>query len=160
MEIRAAGEADWPPMWRIVQPILRAGETYALDPLISEADARAYWTAADKESFVVQEQGLIVGTYYIRPNQGGGGAHVCNCGYITAAEAAGRGIGREMCLHSLEHARRQGFRAMQFNFVVSTNRRAVRLWETLGFVIVGRLPLAFLHPHLGYVDALVMYQRL
>jgi ribosomal protein S18 acetylase RimI-like enzyme len=102
----------------------------------------------------------VLGTYYIRPNQSGGGRHVCNCGYVTASEAAGRGVARAMCAHSLEHARARGYRAMQFNFVVSTNTRAVALWQAMGFSIVGRLPGAFAHPALGDVDAFVMFQAL
>ena len=127
---------------------------------MSEADALAYWLGPDKETFVAEEDNAIVGTYFMRPNQAGGGAHVCNCGYMTSAAATGRGIARLMCQHSLDHARLQGYRAMQFNFVVSSNERAVRLWESLGFTIVGRLPLAFRHPTGGYVDALVMFQPL
>jgi len=125
-----------------------------------EAEALAYWTGPDRETFVAEEGGRLLGTYYIRPNQPGGGDHVANCGYITDAQAVGRGVARRMCEHSLEYARSRGFRAMQFNFVISTNERAVRLWQSLGFEIVGRLPLAFRHPSLGYVDALVMFQPL
>jgi ribosomal protein S18 acetylase RimI-like enzyme len=160
MLIRPVRADDTAAIWSIIEPTIRAGETYALDPHMSEADALAYWLGTDKETFVVEEGGAILGTYYIRPNQAGGGAHVCNCGYITSAAALGRGVARRMCQHSLDHARRRGYRAMQFNFVVSTNDRAVRLWESLGFQIVGRLPLAFRHPTLGYVDALVMFRTL
>jgi ribosomal protein S18 acetylase RimI-like enzyme len=110
--------------------------------------------------FVAEEGGAIVGTYFLQANQRGGGAHVANCGYITAQDCGGRGVARAMCAHSLEHAKRLDFRAMQFNFVVSTNDRALRLWESLGFTTVGRLPGAFLHPTHGYVDALVMYREL
>jgi ribosomal protein S18 acetylase RimI-like enzyme len=158
--IRPARSEDAAAIWSIIGPTIRAGETYALDPQLSEADALAYWVGADKETYVAEEDGKIVGTYYMRPNQAGGGAHVCHCGYMTSAAAAGRGIARLMCQHSLDHARARGYRAMQFNFVVSTNERAVRLWESLGFTIVGRLPLAFRHPTHGYVDALVMFQPL
>ena len=147
-------------IWSIIRPIIRAGDTYALDPQMSEADALAYWLGPDKETFVAEDDGSILGTYYMRPNQAGGGAHVCNCGYMTSTAATGRGIARLMFKHSLDHARARGYRAMQFNFVVSTNERAVRLWESLGFTIVGRLPLAFRHPTRGYVDALVMFQPL
>ena len=147
-------------IWPIIRPIIRAGDTYALDPQMSEADALAYWLGPDKETFVAEEDGMILGTYYMRPNPAGGGAHVCNCGYMTSTAATGRGIARLMCQHSLDHARARGYRAMQFNFVVSTNERAVRLWESLGFTIVGRLPHAFRHPTRGYVDALVMFQSL
>jgi ribosomal protein S18 acetylase RimI-like enzyme len=160
MLIRPALSEDAAAIWSIIGPTIRAGETYALDPHISEADALAYWLGPDKETFVAEEDGSILGTYYMRANQAGGGAHVCNCGYMTSAAATGRGIAREMCKHSLAHARARGYRAMQFNFVVSTNDRAVRLWKSLGFETVGRLPLAFRHPTRGYVDALVMFQAL
>ena len=160
MLIRPARAEDAAALWSIIGPTIRAGETYALDPQMSEADALAYWMGADKEVFVAEEDGSILGTYFIRPNQAGPGGHVCNCGYMTRADATGRGIARRMCQHSLDLARARGYRAMQFNFVVSTNERAVRLWESLGFQTVGRLPLAFRHPTHGYVDALVMFQPL
>jgi ribosomal protein S18 acetylase RimI-like enzyme len=160
MLIRPARAEDAAAIWSIIGPTIRAGETYTLDPHLSEADATRYWLAPDKETFVAEDDGALVGTYFMRPNQAGGGAHVCNCGYMTSAAATGRGIARAMCQHSLQHARTRGYRAMQFNFVVSTNERAVRLWQSLGFQIVGRLPLAFNHPVRGYVDALVMFQAL
>jgi ribosomal protein S18 acetylase RimI-like enzyme len=160
MQIRKAAARDGAAIAAIILPTIREGATYALDPDMSEADALAYWLAPEKETFVADEAGAIVGTYYMRPNQAGGGRHVCNCGYMTRADAAGRGIARRMCEHSLAHARTRGYRGMQFNFVVSTNERAVRLWQSLGFAIVGRLPGAFRHPTQGYVDALVMYQAL
>lgn len=160
MLIRAAKTEDAAAIWSIIGPVLRAGETFALDPSWSEDEALAYWLGADKETFVAEEDGAILGTYYLRPNQPGGGSHVCNCGYMTAANAGGRGVARRMCEHSLEYGRSKGFRAMQFNFVVSTNARAVRLWQSLGFEIVGRLPLAFKHPAHDYVDALVMFRSL
>jgi L-amino acid N-acyltransferase YncA len=160
MLIRPASANDRTAIAAIIMPTIRAGTTYALDPDMSEADALAYWTASDKQTFVAQEADAVVGTYYIRSNQSGGGRHVSNCGYMTSATALGRGVARRMCEHSLAHARAESYRAMQFNFVVSTNERAVRLWQALGFAIVGRLPLAFQHPTAGYVDALVMYQTL
>lgn len=156
----ARPEDDRAAIWSIIGPTIRAGETYTLAPDMSEADALAYWLGADKETFVAEEGDAILGTYYMRPNQAGGGAHVCNCGYMTSAAAMGKGVARQMCAHSLAHARSRGYRAMQFNFVVSTNERAVRLWQSMGFKIVGRLPLAFSHPSLGDVDALVMFQSL
>jgi ribosomal protein S18 acetylase RimI-like enzyme len=160
MIIRPACLEDRPSIWSIIGPTIRAGETYTLDPSLSEAEAPAYWFGTDKETFVAEIDGAILGTYYMRPNQAGGGSHVCNCGYMTIASATGRGVARAMCEHSLAHAKSRGYRAMQFNFVVSTNERAVRLWQAMGFEIVGRLPLAFRHPRLGYVDALVMFQAL
>lgn len=160
MLIRPATAGDWAAIWTIVEPVIRAGETYTLPRSMTEEDARAYWMGLDRETFIAVDEGRIVGTYYLRPNQQGGGAHIANCGYITATAAAGRGIARAMCLHSIDRARSRGFCGMQFNFVVSTNERAVRLWQSLGFDIVGRLPLAFQHPALGYVDALVMFRAL
>lgn len=160
MVIRPARAEDRSSIWSVIGPIIRAGETYALDPALSETEALAYWLGDDKETFVAEDEGAVLGTYYIRANQGGGGSHVCNCGYMTAGSATGRGVARAMCEHSLAHARARRYRAMQYNFVVSTNERAVRLWQAMGFEIVGRLPLAFRHPRLGYVDALVLFQPL
>lgn len=160
MLIRPAHLADHAAIWRVIGPVIRAGETYALPRDMSESEALAYWTDADRETFVAAENGVIASTYYLRANQAGGGAHVANCGYMTAANAMGRGIARAMCEHSMTRARQRGFRAMQFNFVVSTNARAVGLWESLGFAIVGRLPGAFQHPREGFVDALVMFRAL
>ena len=160
MSIHPAADSDRDAIWAILEPMIRAGETYTLPRDISKQQALEYWFAADKETFVWKENGEVLGTYFLKANQQGGGAHVANCGYVTAAAAQGRGIARQMCLHSLERAKERGFRAMQFNFVVSTNTRAVKLWSDLGFEIVGRLPTAFEHPTLGFVDAVVMYRRL
>lgn len=160
MTIRPAHANDNDAIWKILEPVIRAGETYTLPQDMPREEALAYWWTPGHEVFVFEEGGEVLGTYYLRANQKGGGAHVANCGYMTAPWAAGRGIARAMCLHSLERARSRGFCTMQFNFVVSSNERAVRLWQSLGFEIVGRLPAAFLHPSLGAVDALVMYRRL
>lgn len=162
MNIRPARPDDAAAIWAIIGPVIRAGETYALDRTMSEADALGYWTGADKVTFVAEdeEDGAILGTYYLKANQQGGGAHVANCGYMVSAAASGRGIAKTMCAHSLDEARTRGFRAMQYNFVVGTNARAVSLWQKMGFEIVGRLPGAFEHPTQGLVDALVMYRPL
>jgi len=160
MPIRPARADDRPAIWSVIGPTIAAGETNAIDRDATEAEALAYWFGAGNEVFVAEEDGTILGTYYIRPNQQGGGRHVCNGGYITSHGARGRGVARAMCEHSLDRARARGFRAMQFNFVVSTNERAVRLWQALGFDIVGRLPGAFDHPTHGFVDALVMFRSL
>ncbi len=160
MLIRKAEAGDAAAIAAIIIPTIRDGTTYSLDSELSEADALAYWLGADKETFVAEDDGRIVGTYYMRANQAGGGSHVCNCGYMTDARSVGRGIAGRMCEASLARARERGYRAMQFNSVVSTNERAVRLWQRLGFVIVGRLPGAFRHPEHGYVDSLVMYRTL
>jgi len=160
MVIRAATASDSEAIWKILEPVIRVGDTYTLPQDMSREEALAYWNAPGHEVFVAEENQEIVGTYYLRANQKGGGAHVANCGYMTAPSASGRGVARAMCQHSLERAKGRGFRAMQFNFVVASNERAVRLWLGMGFEIVGRLPLAFLHPRLGAVDALVMYRHL
>jgi len=160
LSIRLATGRDHEAIWTILEPMIRGGETYTLSRDMSREEALACWFAAEKETFILEEDGVVLGTYFLKANQQGGGAHVANCGYVTATAAQGRGIAREMCLHSLERAKERGFRAMQFNFVVSSNERAVKLWAGLGFKIVGRLPFAFEHPTLGFVDALMMYRSL
>jgi ribosomal protein S18 acetylase RimI-like enzyme len=159
LAIRLATAGDVEAIWRILQPIIRAGETYALPPDMPREEALAYWLASGHEVFVAADGGEIVGTYYLRENQSAG-AGVANCGYMTAPAASGRGVARAMCAHSIARAKERGFRAMRFNFVVATNERAVRLWQSFGFITVERLPGAFRHPKLGPVDALVMQRAL
>ena len=158
--IRTSTLMDADAVWKILEPTVRAGETYTLARDLSREQAIQYWYASNHETFVAEQDGEIVGCYYLRANQQGGGSHVANCGYITAPWAAGRGIASAMCAHSLDRARARGFRAMQFNIVISTNERAVSLWQKFGFEIAGRLPEAFHHPTRGYVDAFVMYRSL
>lgn len=160
MQIRPATRNDDDAIWRVIEPAIRAGETYPLPRDLTREASLAYWRTPGHAVFVAEEGGDILGSYYLRANTGGGGSHVANCGYVTAPEARGRGVARAMCLHSLDAARARGFRAMQFNFVISTNEAAVHLWQACGFKIVGRLPEAFLHPARGYVDALVMYRMI
>jgi ribosomal protein S18 acetylase RimI-like enzyme len=190
LNIRPAAEADRDAIWNIFHEIVGAGDTYALDPGMSREEALAYWFRADTRTYVAEQRaesvgeavsfvraGLahgtatpsptvavknrpIVGTYILRPNQAGPGAHVANAAYMVAKDARGLGVGRKMAEHSLSEVRRFGFRAIQFNFVVSTNTSAIRLWQQLGFKIVGTLPSAFRHPELGYVDVYVMFRSL
>lgn len=161
MLIRSASLTDDAAgIWELLEPTIRAGETQALPRDMTREEALAYWFDAGHEVFVAEELSANVGTYFIRPNQAGGGAHVANCAYVVSPAATGRGIAQAMCKHSLEHAKARGFLAMQFNFVVSSNERAVGLWQYLGFQIVGRLPQAFRHPSLGLIDALVMRREL
>jgi ribosomal protein S18 acetylase RimI-like enzyme len=160
MLIRPVLPADADDIWRVLEPAIVAGETYALPTDMTRADALAYWSAPSHAVFVAEERDVIVGSYFLRPNQLGGGAHVANAAYVVAPAATGRGIAQAMCEHSLAEARSRAFLAMQFNFVVSSNERAVRLWQHAGFAIVGRLPKAFRHPSLGLVDALVMHRPL
>jgi RimJ/RimL family protein N-acetyltransferase len=159
--IRPFEESDWTATWQVIETVFRAGETYAFSPDISEEEAYQYWVEVPAQTYVaVDEDNEIIGTYYIKPNQPALGAHVCNCGYIVAKQARGKGIASEMCIHSQQEAVTRGFRAMQYNLVVSTNEVAVRLWKKHGFEVIGTLPDAFHHPRLGFVDALVMYKQL
>jgi L-amino acid N-acyltransferase YncA len=187
MKIRPAIDADREAIWNIFHEVVAAGDTYALDPNISREDAMAYWFAPGTHTYVAEIEGefagesvgeagscpatatssatvkpnpVIAGTYILRPNQSGGGSHVANAGFIVSATARGRGIGRAMAEHCLSEARRLGFRAMQFNYVISTNAAAIQLWQALGFEVVGTLPDAFHHPEKGYVDVYVMYRSL
>jgi len=161
MMIRPVSPDDHAALWAVLEPVIRAGETFALPRDMTPEAALAFWMAPGTDVFVTEDAaGAIVGSYFVRANQRGGGAHVANAGYVTDVAATGRGIARAMCAHSIEHARGRGFRAMQYNLVVSTNERAVRLWQAMGFSIVGRLPGAFAHPTHGDVDAFVMYLTL
>jgi L-amino acid N-acyltransferase YncA len=160
IEIREATSSDWPAIWAQFREAAASGEVFAYDEQTSEDVARKLWAEPPATAFVAVENRAIVGTYYVRPNQPGRGNHVANAGYIVARSARGKGIASRMCEHSLDAARKLGFTAMQFNFVVSTNESAIRVWEKHSFTIVGRLPGAFRHIELGCVDALVMFRAL
>ena len=161
IKIRLFQESDWPAVWQVIEPVFRAGETYPFSRDISEEEAHKLWVSIPKATYVAVDQGeTILGTYYIKPNQHGLGDHICNCGYIVSENARGQGIASQICEHSQQEAVTQGFRAMQFNFVVSTNESAVHLWKKLGFNVIGTVPEAFRHPRHGYVDAFIMYKRL
>jgi L-amino acid N-acyltransferase YncA len=160
MQIRPAMNADHDAIWNVFHEILVAGDTYAFDPQMPREEALAYWFRAETHTYVAEEDGGIVGTYILRPNQLGPGSHVANAAFMVAADAQASGVGRRMAEHCLSEARRIGFRAMQFNFVVSTNMRAIHLWKQLGFKIVGTLPGVFRHPEKGYVDVYVMFRSL
>ena len=159
LHIRRAEPTDWPAIWAMLEPVFRAGETYAVDRDITQHAAQVMWMDAPVESYVATD-GDILGTFYIKTNHHGGGSHVCNCGYVVGVDAQGQGVAAQMCAASQTQARAQGYRAMQFNFVLTTNTGAIRLWERAGFAEVGRLPGVFLHPLEGYVDALVMHKSL
>ncbi|HTT00874.1 MAG TPA: GNAT family protein [Steroidobacteraceae bacterium] len=160
-QIRECRESDWPQVWSMLRATFRSGDSYAFSPESSEEEIRNAWLEVPAKTFVACDtDGRIIGTYFIKANQPALGAHVCNCGYVVAATAQGRGVATQMCEHSQTLAIAMGFRAMQFNFVVAANTRAIRLWERLGFSVVGRLPGAFHHRTLGYIDALVMYKQL
>lgn len=159
--IRKFHSNDWPTVWQILEPVFRAADTYSFARDISEQEAFQAWIQVPAATFVAEDkQGQLLGSYYLKANQPGQGAHVSNCGYVVSELARGQGVASAMCEHSQQEAIRMGFRAMQFNLVVSTNTGAVRLWQKHGFAIAGTLPQAFLHPGVGYVDAFVMYKSL
>jgi len=160
MQIRPVINADHDAIWNIFAEIIVAGDTYAFDPQMPREEALAYWFRADTHTYIAEENDSVVGTYILRPNQSGPGSHVANAAFMVARDAEGAGVGRRMAEHCLTEARRMGFRAMQFNFVVSTNTRAIHLWDQLGFKIVGTLPGAFRHPEKGFVDVYVMFRSL
>ncbi|WP_422785562.1 GNAT family N-acetyltransferase [Roseibium algae] len=163
MSLRPVRASDHDVLISVLQPVFAAGDTYAFDTDMTRDGTLAKWRDGH-DVFVAEttdgDSPQILGSYYICANQSGGGSHVCNCGFVTAPAARGKGVARLMLEHALQTARDQGFRAMQFNFVVSTNTRAISIWQDYGFDVVGRLPGAFRHPSEGYVDALVMYRDL
>jgi ribosomal protein S18 acetylase RimI-like enzyme len=159
--IRRYQESDWTAVWALLKATFSSGDTYAFPPDSTEAEIHGAWVEVPAATYVAcGSDGQLLGTYILKPNQPGLGSHVCNCGYVVAPEAQGQGIASAMCEHSQNEALSMGFVAMQFNLVVSTNERAVRLWKKLGFHVVGVLPRAFRHQRLGFVDALVMYKEL
>jgi L-amino acid N-acyltransferase YncA len=160
MNIREATKEDIDVIWPIFHEIVKAGETYGYPIGTNKKQAQKIWLDAPRKTFVFEEDGQILGTYFIKTNQAGPGDHVCNCGYMVSSKARGRGIATSMCEHSQKVAMELGYKAMQFNFVASSNEGAVKLWNKLGFNAVGRLPKAFCHPTKRYVDALVMYKWL
>jgi L-amino acid N-acyltransferase YncA len=160
LNIREANREDFEQIWPIFRGIVAAGETYAYPRDTSQEQALTLWLETPEKTYVVEADGQILGTYYIKTNQLGPGDHVCNCGYMVAPAARGRGLATAMCEHSQSVAQELGYKAMQFNCVAASNAAAVRLWTKLGFATVGRLPKAFHHPSRGYIDALVMYKWL
>jgi len=161
LQIRPYVPADWPALWALLEPVFREGETFPHDPAITEAEAQLAWVEQNQAVMIaVDGAGALVGTYYLRPNSLELGAHVANAGYVVAEHCRRQGIGSRLCQHSLQAARGLGFRAMQFNLVVSTNSAGIRCWQRNGFQVIGTLPGAFRHRQLGYVDALVMIQGL
>lgn len=160
MQIRKASRSDFEYIYPLVKEAFSKGDSYVFTEALSRKEAFNIWMGKNQNVYAAVEDGKILGTYYIKPNQSGRGSHVCNAGYIVSSEARGRGIGKAMCMHSLEEAKNLGYKAMQYNLVVSTNNGAVKLWESCGFKIVGNLPKAFNHKELGYVDAFVMYKEL
>lgn len=160
LAIRAAGDDDHDAIWEIFQATIAPGDAFVYAPNTSREEALGYWFGPATRAFVAERNGKVIGSYILRPNRPGLGDHVANAGFMVAPGARGLGVGRVMGEHSLGEARRLGFRAMQFNFVISINESAVRLWQQLGFKIVGTLPGAFRHAQKGFVDAYVMFRSL
>ena len=160
INVRPATHFDDDAIWDIFHAVIASGDTYAFDPQMSQQDALAYWFRPDTHTYVAEIDSKIVGTYILKPNQPALGNHVANASFMVSPAARGLGIGKRMGEHCLIEARRLGFRAMQFNFVVSTNMAAVRLWQQLGFRIIGTLPGAFRHSQHGFVDAHIMFRNL
>ena len=159
--IRTYEEQDWSAVWAVIRPVFRAGFTYSFSPDINEEEGKKVWIKIPQETYICEDKEKnITGTYYIKPNQSALGAHVCNCGYIVDENSRGRGIASAMCRHSQEEAIKFGFKAMQYNLVVSTNKGAIHLWKKHGFEVIGILPKAFNHREKGLVDALIMYKQL
>src|SRR5258706_12289301 len=158
--IRPANQADDDPIWNIFHAVVASGDTYVYDPPSAREQALGYWLRSETHTYVAEREGQVVATYILKPNQPALGSHVANAGFMVSPMARGLGVGRRMAEHCLAEARRFGFRAMQFNLVVSTNEAAVKLWQQLGFRIIGTVPEAFRHSKQGFVDAYVMYQSL
>ena len=160
LSIRPATDGDADEIWEIFHAVVASGDTYTFDPNTSREEALSYWMNPTTHTFVASDGERICGTYILRRNQAGGGAHVANAGFMVSPHTRRQGVGRAMAEDCLQQAARLGFRAMQFNFVISTNEAAVALWQSLGFAIVGTLPAAFRHPQRGFVDAFVMFRTL
>ncbi|THH35606.1 GNAT family N-acetyltransferase [Neolewinella litorea] len=160
MHLREATPSDYDAVWDIFQAVIRTGDTYVYPPDTPRADLQRYWFADYMHTFVVEAEGEILGTYILKANQPGLGDHVADCSYMVGERARGRGVGKLMCEHSIEFAHRSGYRAIQFNIVVSTNVAAVKLWQRFGFRIIGTTPQGFRHAKRGLVDTYIMYREL
>lgn len=159
-EIREAIETDKPAIWQIIKAVIAGGDTYVFSPDASEDEMLAFWFTPDKHNYVAVDEGTVVATFWLRANNPGLGNHVGNAAYMVAPTAAGKGIGKQIALWSLDEARRLGFTAMQFNFVVKSNTVAVKLWQSVGFEIIGEIPDAFAHAENGLTNAYIMYRKL
>jgi ribosomal protein S18 acetylase RimI-like enzyme len=159
-QIRNASELDKPGIWEIIKAVIATGDTYAFTPDTPEDEMLAYWFSPEKHVYVAEEDGAILGTYWLKANQPGLGSHVGNGAYMVSPAAKGKGIGRLMAEHSIEEARRIGFKSIQFNFVVKSNQVAVKLWKSVGFEIIGEIPDAFDHKRNGLTNAYIMYRKL
>lgn len=160
LNIRDARDSDWPEIWSITKAVIAGGDTYVFDPATPEDQMRPFWLAADRRTYVAECGGTVVAAFWLKPNQPGLGSHVCNAAYMVAPEAHGRGIGKRIGEWLLDEARRLGYSAMQFNFVVASNEAAVRLWRSIGMEVIGEIPEAFDHSRKGLTNAYIMYRKL
>lgn len=160
LSIRPASETDKPAIWQIIKAVIAAGDTYVYPPDSDRSEMLGYWLSPDKHTYVAERDDDIVATFWLKANQPGLGSHIANAAYMVSPDAHGRGIGREIANWSLDEARRLGFRAMQFNFVVKSNIHAVGLWKKIGFEVIGEVPDAFQHARNGLTNALIMYRKL
>ena len=160
MKITEMTKSDFELFWPVFKAVVEAQETYAFDPEIDYESAYNLWCVSPKKTYVVKENGIILGSYYIKANAGGPSSHISNCGYMVSPKSRGKGIARMLCVHSQEIAVQLGFSAMQFNSVVARNEVAVKLWIKLGFNIIGTIPQAYQHKKLGLVDAHIMHKQL
>lgn len=164
-QVSPATDADWAGMWAIFHEVVQGGDTYSYAADTTEAEAKNLWMGAGKYgtgalAYVVKDGDTVIGTYSLRRNHYGHGAHVANAGYMVHKDHRGQGVARAMCLHSLAEAKRQGCLSMQYNYVVSTNTKAVELWQRMGFRIIGVSPKSYRHSKLGYVDIYIMHRFL
>ena len=160
IQIRTATDSDKPSVWRIIKAVIATGDTYVFHPDSPESEMISFWFSPEKYVYVAEQAGAIVGTFWLKANQPGLGSHVGNAAYMVAPETAGKGIGRQMAEFSLDEAKRLGFTAIQFNFVVASNTAAVKLWQSIGMEIIGEVPDAFDHREHGMTNALIMYRKL
>jgi ribosomal protein S18 acetylase RimI-like enzyme len=160
IQIRKAEERDFDSIWNIIEQVIAGGDTYVFAPDSDRTTMLDYWCGNDKHTYVAEINHEVAGTFIIKDNFPGLGSHVANASYMTRPGAFGKGIGRSMAEFSLTEAKRLGYRDMQFNIVVKTNDRAIRLWQKLGFEIKGEIPDAFKHSEKGYTDAYIMWKRL
>jgi len=160
IQIRKAETSDFDKIWAIIKKVISTGDTYLFDPSSSKEKMLAYWLGADKHSYVATLDGEIAGTFIIKDNQPDLGSHIANASYMTSTSSSGKGVGKAMGEFSLQEAKRLGYTAMQFNIVVKSNERAVKLWQKLGFEIIGEIPEAFNHKQNGLTNAYIMYRKL
>lgn len=160
MILRDAVKADKPAVWQIIKAVISGGDTYVFSPDSTEEEMTAWWFSAEKHVYVAELDGEVVGTMWLKANQPGLGSHVGNAAYMVSPNAKGKGVGRKMAEFSIEEARRLGFKSIQFNFVVKSNEVAVKLWQSVGFEIIGEIPDAFNHAKNGLTNAYIMFRKL